>query len=385
MEKLTEDVLSNIFIRLPAKQLVQMRCVCKPWSAFLSESYFIKSHLNHSNKDNEIVLLFDVAFDYGILSYQAFPCAAHDLSKSPVIQLNDHVKLPFNFPQSALNKYGGHVIGSVNGLICFYIGRYYDVKGIYIWNPSLSVIMCLTDVHTGGYRELGFGFGFDPKTDDYKVVKLPDDNHESGRWREPVEVYSMKKGSWEFIVDKFPKGVHRYPKDVSKCYIDNHDGHIHWLCYYFNNKVVRIIKTIVAYNLGGESFRHISLPDSIAYNDQYRWHNVLSMLGGKLCVVSCARGDDGKFEVWVMNEYGVADSWVKSHVLSKLNLEAGTCRRPFGFTLNNKFLFYDRSRGLLGWYDQDIDKVTHFRSDTADPTRVVQYVDSLVWYAAPTT
>nr|XP_043619623.1 putative F-box protein At1g47790 [Erigeron canadensis] len=146
MEKLSEDVLNNIFIRLPAKQLVQMRRVCKPWNAFLSESYFIKSHLNHSirNKhNNEIVLVLNPTLSrYRRLipgSEHALTCTAYDLSQSPIIELNDFVKLPRNFPQP---EYGsGHGIGSVNGLICFHIGhsdRY--VQGIYIWNPSLSVV-----------------------------------------------------------------------------------------------------------------------------------------------------------------------------------------------------------------------------------------------------
>nr|XP_043619608.1 F-box/kelch-repeat protein At3g06240-like [Erigeron canadensis] len=378
MEKLSEDVLNNIFIRLPAKQLVQMRRVCKPWNAFLSESYFIKSHLNHSirNKhNNEIVLAFNAAIRY---RKHALPCTVYDLSQSPDIKLNDLVKLPHNFPQSALHEYGGHVIGSVNGLICFYIGRYYDVKGIYIWNPSLSAVKLLPpisepliqyDYKNNGLRSryiFSFGFGFDPMTDDYKVLKITHDRDKSV-WLQ-VEVYSIKKDSWEFIIvdDSFPE-------DVVGIFVDDHDGHLYALSYFKKNH----IQKIVVFDLGVESFRQMSLPDSVVANC-----NILGMLDGKLCLVSYTQ-HDGKLEVWViMNEYGVArDSWVKSHVLSNSISKACGDIIPFGFTSNNKFFFYAYSRGLLGVYDQETYKVTYFGSFTSGLDEVVQYVDSLVWYS----
>nr|XP_043621285.1 F-box/kelch-repeat protein At3g06240-like [Erigeron canadensis] len=383
MEKLSDDELSNIFIRLPARQLVQMRCVSKPWNVFLSteSSYLTKSHLNHSlrNKHNEIVLAFTVRNKGGP---EVWP---YNLSGTPFTNLSDLVKVPADkIPLMRLSSKGGHVIGSVNGLLCFYIGPPDFVKGIYIWNPSLSLIMPLYVLcdpkwaHSYNYR-FYFGFGFDPKTDDYKVVKLVRD-HGKLMWL-PVEVYSMKKRSWEFIVDSFPSDV---DKGFDMC-VDDHDGHLHWLCKMVDNND---IQTIVAFDLGVESpsFRQISLPDSVASNcdtDNLQ-HTKLCMLHGKLCVVSYTIYDhgEGKLQVWVMNEYGVAESWVKSHVLSNLK---GEHTIPIGFTLNSKFLFHDNIKGVLASYDQETATVTHLGSYRLLHClgEVVQYVDSLVWYAGP--
>ena len=58
MENLPEELLLNMFIRLLAKQIAQMRSVSKSWNALLSESSFVKSHLHHStNNNNDEILL----------------------------------------------------------------------------------------------------------------------------------------------------------------------------------------------------------------------------------------------------------------------------------------------------------------------------------------
>lgn len=137
MEKLPcDDVLSNIFIRLPAKQLARMRCLSKPWNALLSNPYFVKSHLHRyiqHNNNYEILIHFPISLynqsDYGI--------AAHSTS-SPHIKLTNFVKFPVNGPSKhSISDY----IGSVNGLICF--KTYGTTSILHIWNPSLRALVTL--------------------------------------------------------------------------------------------------------------------------------------------------------------------------------------------------------------------------------------------------
>ncbi|KAL7586526.1 hypothetical protein Lser_V15G36590 [Lactuca serriola] len=112
MEKLSGDVLSDIFIRLLAKQLAQMRSVCKSWNALLSQSSFIKSHLHRSVHNNHEFLLFYENCE--TLQLDSEPFTAHP-STSPHVELTDFIKLP-----ATLQSRGANVIGSVNGLICLY-------------------------------------------------------------------------------------------------------------------------------------------------------------------------------------------------------------------------------------------------------------------------
>ncbi|CAH1430867.1 unnamed protein product [Lactuca virosa] len=168
MENLPGEILSNIFLRLLAKQLAQMRCVCKPWNALLSESSFVKSHLHHSvHHKDEILLFFSRAFSFYRSPFTAHPSRSPDVKLEPT----SFISLPVN-PQPEYTY--GNIIGSVNGLICFYYGPVSLPYVIYIWNPSLSVVLTLPpcSLPLGDFLTKNhFRFGYDPKTDDYKIVK----------------------------------------------------------------------------------------------------------------------------------------------------------------------------------------------------------------------
>ncbi|KAM0042524.1 putative F-box domain-containing protein [Helianthus debilis subsp. tardiflorus] len=390
MEELPEEVLAEIIIRLPAKRIGQLRCVCKPLNALSSNPSFIKSHLHRSIPNNdEMLLVFHNRFCFE----GGKPITAHP-SRSPHIVNPNFIKLPVNFNiPSAYNC--SSVIGSVNGLICFVVWSSI-VPGpdpiIYIWNPSLSAVTTLPPFTIRGFDDLYFRFGFDPKTDDFKVVKLTRLLHkyihyQSGvkkncfEWLQ-VEVYSMRNGYWKIINDRFPSHVVRFSdEDVSITGNDGHDGRLHWLC----NVVSRRAKqTIIAFDLATEIFSEIYLPDSIANNKKEPRKQVLGDLAGKLCVISYIEdGDikDGDVEVWVMNEYGVAESWVKHHMLSQFSGNVV----PIGITLSNEFILQGEDDSLA-LYDHIAAKVKSFKVIDINrysygTVQIVPYVDSLVWIA----
>nr|XP_043617038.1 F-box protein CPR1-like [Erigeron canadensis] len=329
-----EDVLlSNIFIRLPAKQLAQMRSLSKTWNALLSHPSFIQSHLDRSIKTNDEILVFFYNVDFS----HREPCTAHP-SGSPSEDLTKLIK-----PLPGYNS----VIGSVNGLICYI--KYYSychIHSLRIWNPSLSATIALPPyIDIGVYDPVpSFRFGFDPKTCDYKLVKIAysfDMNDNLIEEFLPVEVYSMRKDSWESITERFPSHITCF-RNLNEVYVDGYDGHVHWHCYVDTNYM---LETIIAFDLNLETFSEILLPDAIQSNRGRS--NALGVWSRKLCVISCI--EDGDCEVWVMDKYKVATSWMKLHVLSGFSGNID----PIGFTLN-----VDSS------------------------TRVAQYIDSLVWPVA---
>lgn len=126
-----------------------------------------------------------------------------------------------------------------------------------------------------------FRFGFHPKTDDYTVVKLTfrvshEKKNPSGfkEWLQ-VQVYSMRKGSWGFINQNFPSHI-KWIHDQDEVCVDGYDGYLHWLC---NIGKDQKLQTILAFDLGSDSFYDLFLPDSIQdYNVQCR--NSLGVLGG---------------------------------------------------------------------------------------------------------
>ncbi|KAL7588333.1 hypothetical protein Lser_V15G36586 [Lactuca serriola] len=151
MEKLSGDVLSNIFIRLFAKQLAQMRRVSKSWNSLLSQPSFINSHLHrsiHSNND-KILMLFHQVSDAG-----SEPFTVRS-SPFPHVELTNFIKFHVN-----LNSEGATVIGSVNGLICLNCRSYNGGSGLHIWNPSLSAVLAIPPSSMSSHASDIFPSGF---------------------------------------------------------------------------------------------------------------------------------------------------------------------------------------------------------------------------------
>ncbi|XP_023761699.1 F-box/kelch-repeat protein At3g06240 [Lactuca sativa] len=365
-EMLPDELLLNIFIRLSAKQLAQMRSVSKSWNSLLSQSSFVKSHLHRSSHNNDQILL---VFCPTLCSSDSKLFKAH-LRRSPHLELTE-----FNtfFP---VNLESGHttrikVIGAVNGLIC----SFYYLPVLHIWNPSLSAMSTLPPYSTPSCLpfEICFRFGFDPKTNDYKVVKLTSIANYIGtspyilrEWMQ-VEVYSMRKGSWELIAERFPSHM-TMVDDLCDVCADGHDGHLHWHCHCMRGTDTDTPATIVAFDMGSETFHEMPLPDSIL---EYKSCYVLGVLATKLCVMTWDEND--AFEVWVMNEYGVAESWSKRHAFSQFD----------GFTSHGEFLVEDRDERLV-LYDPVANKakvLDNYCLGDIYLEKIVEYVDSLVWVA----
>ncbi|PWA49899.1 phospholipase C1 [Artemisia annua] len=231
-----EVLLNNIFVRLPAKMVAQMRCVSKPWNAFLSQPSFIKSHLDHSIRNNdEVVMVFYSPFSLNFKPFTAHPC------RFPCDEVTISIKVPVNTRPK--HTYG-FVIGSVNGLICF-VEQSCVSQVVHIWNPALSAMLSLPPSNSTcpvDYHNL-FRFGFDPKTDDYKVVKITGCHGTQHIFTSTDDIYEAK----EWLQVK-----------------DGHDGHLHWIGYLDESKP----KTIVAFDLSVETFNEISLPESIQASDE---------------------------------------------------------------------------------------------------------------------
>nr|XP_043611931.1 F-box protein At4g22390-like [Erigeron canadensis] len=156
----------------------------------------------------------------------------------------------------------------------------------------------------------------------------------------PVHVFSVIKGSWEPITERFPSHALAIRK-INEVFVDGHDDRLHYLCL-VTYHADWTEETIVAFDLGDETFSEMSLPD---WGHDYRRENELGFLSQKLCVMSCI--GNGDCEVWVMENYEVATSWVKRYVVPKYD---GDNIIPIGFTLNSEFVFeHGIHLALLVW------------------------------------
>ena len=97
------------------------------------------------------------------------------------------------------------MVSTCNGLFCLSNDKLSYSNCLCLWNPCVRKLVCLpipniTYATHGGF-DATIGFGFDPKTNDYKVVRLVTllDSLDLERSPPEVEIYSLSTGEWRML------------------------------------------------------------------------------------------------------------------------------------------------------------------------------------------
>jgi len=202
-----EDVMVQILLWLPVVSLFRFKCVYKSWYALTTHQNFIPNHFCHNlstSNNNNMSARFLVhrrdkaSGDYLVSSLSYEPLQALSLTQ------------PLPPPYFGIDrKVDVFVVGSCNGLVCHYDS--YDLN-IVLWNlatketkvvPKSTLPRSLAFFHA---NTNGIGFGFDAKTNDYKIINLlcfhhPNPNLSSFQieFIDQSEVYSLSTNSWRKV------------------------------------------------------------------------------------------------------------------------------------------------------------------------------------------
>ncbi|XP_065632119.1 putative F-box protein At4g21240 [Quercus suber] len=196
---LPEEVVLEILHRLPVKSLIRFRCVSKSWNSQITSSAFIDSHLTRSlslpSNSNKLIVGHCVD-NLGVEHYKLI-----DDNNDSFDQIQN-----IEFPLTSCRIQQFMLIGSANGLFSLH-----EQERYILWNPSIRKFItlpkpCITVKAHGSY--IGFccqAFGFDPRTNDYKVVRIafPCRINMSTL----IEVYSLNEGCWRITSASFPLGI----------------------------------------------------------------------------------------------------------------------------------------------------------------------------------
>ena len=156
-------------------------------------------------------------------------------------------------------------------------------------------------------QDFGFstGFGYQSKTNDYKVVKL---------WGTPVvaEVYALSSDSWRKVEISLRSKVVASDIEPSPSPLF-FSGALHWFAYHSEGERFLDPAMILSFDVNNEKFREMALPDGDILIMQD-----LFVLKGNLAFISCGypeNNDDlqsnSQCFIWVMRDYGVHESWDK--------------------------------------------------------------------------
>ncbi|KAL8512606.1 hypothetical protein ACS0TY_018917 [Phlomoides rotata] len=196
------------------------------------------------------------------------------------------------------------IVGSCNGLICLSDDRVYYMNTIILWNPSIRKSVFLPKPNLI-YNSFGtftqcLGFGFDCVGNDYKVVRI---TYLDFVGNPQIEVYRLRTGEWE---DMSHLGLDDYVV-YNRCRQVFTNGATHWIAH----RSMDNFNSIVFFEMCNEVFGTLMLPMSLVSNDLTRGSDLV-VFRGYVGLISW--GSEHNFCVWVMQEYGVGESW--SRILS---------------------------------------------------------------------
>ncbi|KAH1108846.1 hypothetical protein J1N35_012614 [Gossypium stocksii] len=356
MAALPHELTINILLHLSVKDLLRFKCVSKPWCTSIDNPDFIKHHLSHSLKTNT---------NHSLLLRH---CGYHFFSVNcDSLKTTQTLKYQLGEPKKSFR-----ILGSCNGLLALEN----DNQRIFLWNPSTRKSQVLPSTEIGRAGFTCYGFGYDPISDDYKVVRMVQSGKDySGHCRYGAEVYSLRSNCWRRI------------KDVC-FYLQLHErfgflanNAIHWRAF----KTPQSGKeNLAGFDLASEEFRSVELPDFCL--DEPFWFGIEAM-GGYLCL-SAVHSELGDIvaDVWIMKEYGVKDSWIKliswnqPHYIPSVVV-------PLAFSKNGKKVLFNigykwfsfGERDKFVWYDVGSERVENVEiRGLPSKFDVHLYVESLV-------
>ncbi|XP_074354822.1 putative F-box protein At1g47790 [Apium graveolens] len=181
---LSDDLISEILVRVPVKSLLRFQSVCKSWLSLIKHSAFVRSQLLYSSTTQTDQTLI-------ISRYRNDEENKFLLLRVDSREIEVDLKYPYSRDEFT------HVplctlVGSANGIVCIAVDFINLKVGIYLWNPATrqsKAIPTFRDVH-----HESLGFGYDPIDDDYKVVRIVMPPSFS-------EVYSANTNVWRNVPD----------------------------------------------------------------------------------------------------------------------------------------------------------------------------------------
>lgn len=341
-----KDIIQEILQRLPTKCLIKCTLVCKPWRSLIQSPSFIHSHLRrtiHSNNQNAAVgllLLRAFAGNENSALYSLYWDNSETGEHSKLVNPYPYIKEAIFSPSERVVVRDFHVVGACNGLVCLAVDFAYVGSQTIIWNPSVRKFVTLpgrsVSVSKTGKRRASYAFGYDSRTNDYKVLRSMSNRY--GKTPCEVEIWSLLRGSWKslsaaVVPEDFMFGVYNNRNVVPSNYgsVDKHafvNGALHWV----QRRTVGEDKFILWFHMGSELFGEIMMPEGLTRERCFvlRYEESLALLKSEELQGNCS-----KFDIWVMKEHGVVESWTK---LFTVNLQRRMLE-PFCFTRSGELAF----------------------------------------------
>ncbi|KAH6834095.1 hypothetical protein C2S53_013882 [Perilla frutescens var. hirtella] len=345
------DTVEEILLNLSVKSLLRFSSVSKSWNSMIFEPRFIKKY--HGRE--RFIVLNPFSYD-NIINFRSCPLSTV-FSDNPIEEnLIDFTEKPT------------HIRAFCNELWCAENTEY---SSLFLLNPSMRTCRKLPAPKfppLGRNQSFVYGLGYDSAGDDYKILKIL----YCSKGELETELYSLRSDSWRKIL-AFPT---MKISCLSFCSFVN--GALHWLCHWPESSYA-----VVSFDLSTEEYGEVELPEHSPTINLLDDKVNVAVSSGKFCFCLSYRSTRN-FVLWVMEEYGVVESWTK-----KFNIDCDIIPglgnnfrwKPLHFCENGQILMvafmYFEKNGVIFMYGDD---KTLLRKDfgRSKISECLVYVDSLV-------
>lgn len=294
---LPASIITDILARLPPKNVLQCRSVCKAWLHLLCQPEFVDLHLSKSPT------CLIVNRMYSSPPNSASFCIVEVKDESRRQGVRYIARMNREIPKSRPNI-GVTIIGSIDGLVC--INEFsYGYELIHVWNPITAEFISVQPA--GGAREypnvITYGFGI--SSGKYHVVRIFQEirvGAETKIQNSTCYVYTIGAGLWRNI----GHAPYLYSCLELGLFLN---GNLHWLIYDQDKP-----ELISCLDLEKELFQPFPAPPEFSPHLA-----TLNLYNG--CLSVCDNTSDFDIVIWVMKEYGVKSSWSKEVVISKYPID----------------------------------------------------------------
>ncbi|XP_051129301.1 F-box protein At3g07870-like [Andrographis paniculata] len=296
---LPHEMMIEILTWLPPEELLRCRSVCKSWLSAISDANFIADHRQkNSSKDRVVILTTLPAASFGRLVELEYRLFSDGNCSNTITQ---------SFRNDGQHLYASEkwdLEGTCNGVFCL-TNYLYDS---YLYDIDYKFMICLCDSsirrlslipnYKSRYRRSTdrFGIGFDTLEKGYKIVKV-NIFFFRGRHFGQAAVLSLKSMIWKDIECLL------YGKTLRGKSIFLH-GSIHWI----GDRVDATASCVVSFDLRNEVFKELELPRC-----KYTKKMSIHVVGGDTLCAMAFEDEDLTCRVWMMKEYGVAESWIEQY------------------------------------------------------------------------
>ncbi|XP_074298348.1 F-box protein CPR1-like [Silene latifolia] len=333
------DLVVDILVCLPAKSVLQFKCVCKEWYNLINSPLLHKLHLNKSlepnSQHNNCILYWTTSILCVVDNLYDHPIKVTELNWPITIEDDDCIRQ----------------VDSCNGLICFDVSTlpYYKIRSFLLCNLTTRTFKSIFPPSEKIWSQRGadsvlYSFGYDSEHDDYKIVVTrslwTEDNRDSR-----IFIYSLKTNLWTSSYSPLTR--------IST------EGRLSNICQaiFGHNMLHYLVETIKGfiedYRIARFDVADEKWTDDLSLPNQVKSIVRLGNLDGRLYVHALNNYYSSTI-IWMMEEDG---SWKKMFQLPKeLHSQHLIACSKDGRRQHLLLQDYDGPGDVLKWYDQQNNK-----------------------------